>query len=49
LQQYRRGTLRDLDVIDKERWLLGKQPILHRVNHPEDYDFDARERTFCIE
>lgn len=49
LRQHRRGTPRDLDVINKERSLLGKQPILHKAKLPEDYNFDARERTLCIE
>jgi hypothetical protein len=38
----------DLDVINKERSMLGKQVIL-RKELPEDYDFDSRARTVRIE
>jgi hypothetical protein len=38
----------DLDVINKERSMLGKQPII-RKELPENYDFDARERIVRIE
>lgn len=48
-RRHRLRTPRDLDVINKERSLLGKQPILHKAKLPGDFNFDAREGTLCIE